>query len=371
MQVHLQSGNYGSTLQAAEEVVSLAKRYGGQDYVEAEALHFAAKAQLQLQLDSVRQRKTFQNLPSEAVESATEAVEKFRGLGNETSLATSLETLAAAHLQSKSAEKAASASEEAASLWRHIGTSHQQQQQHQLHEQQQQHLYQQNEARALLQLATAYLELGSIKKSEAEAAAATAHDLLSQLSEPSSRALRSLALDLQHHAQHYDDEFRSGLWAPQADTAGKLASGINSSVTAVAAKRRNNEGSDQKKFGGGSTLFDRKAFPWRPEQQRDEQEDGFAYAPQMHAARLGSMPVGQEDAVAGGAKGKGKGKGGGKGSAIRPASSYSRDELRKLTLIELYKYARAAGADFKRLSVAMDGDNPRDGLLAALLESAR
>ncbi|CAE7298913.1 unnamed protein product [Symbiodinium natans] len=44
----------------------------------------------------------------------------------------------------------------------------------------------------------------------------------------------------------------------------------------------------------------------------------------------------------------------------------SRQELQQLSLIELYKRARSSGADFKLLSIAMDSDNPKTGLLELL-----
>eukprot|EP00435_Cladocopium_sp_Y103_P049876 s1077_g15.t1 len=47
----------------------------------------------------------------------------------------------------------------------------------------------------------------------------------------------------------------------------------------------------------------------------------------------------------------------------------SPEELQNLSLIELYKRARACGADFKLLSIAMDSDNPKAGLLQLLTPS--
>eukprot|EP00930_Biecheleria_cincta_P096521 TRINITY_DN88354_c0_g1_i1.p1 TRINITY_DN88354_c0_g1~~TRINITY_DN88354_c0_g1_i1.p1 ORF type:complete len:1538 (+),score=383.34 TRINITY_DN88354_c0_g1_i1:19-4632(+) len=53
-------------------------------------------------------------------------------------------------------------------------------------------------------------------------------------------------------------------------------------------------------------------------------------------------------------------------SVKAPVPEMSRQELMKMSLIELYKRARSTGADFKQLSTAMDSDNPKAGLLDIL-----
>eukprot|EP00439_Symbiodinium_sp_Y106_P051350 s100_g6.t2 len=71
------------------------------------------------------------------------------------------------------------------------------------------------------------------------------------------------------------------------------------------------------------------------------------------------------------------GKGGGRALNAKPTEQRqtetkplrplpSRQELQQLSLIELYKHARSSGADFKLLSIAMDSDNPKTGLLELL-----
>ncbi|CAE7701401.1 FH18 [Symbiodinium sp. CCMP2592] len=71
------------------------------------------------------------------------------------------------------------------------------------------------------------------------------------------------------------------------------------------------------------------------------------------------------------------GKGGGRALKAKPTEQRqtetkparplpSRQELQQLSLIELYKHARSSGADFKLLSIAMDSDNPKTGLLELL-----
>ncbi|CAE7250801.1 unnamed protein product [Symbiodinium sp. CCMP2456] len=71
------------------------------------------------------------------------------------------------------------------------------------------------------------------------------------------------------------------------------------------------------------------------------------------------------------------GKGGGRALRAKPTEQRqtetkparplpSRQELQQLSLIELYKHARSSGADFKLLSIAMDSDNPKTGLLELL-----
>ncbi|CAE7850050.1 unnamed protein product [Symbiodinium microadriaticum] len=76
------------------------------------------------------------------------------------------------------------------------------------------------------------------------------------------------------------------------------------------------------------------------------------------------------------------GKGGGRALKAKPTEQRqtetkparplpSRQELQQLSLIELYKHARSSGADFKLLSIAMNSDNPKTGLLELLAPTCK
>ncbi|CAK9113055.1 unnamed protein product [Durusdinium trenchii] len=200
-------------------------------------------------------------LPVDALQAATRAVEAFREGGDLAGLASALRTLASAHLQKRSSHQAASAAEESSSIFRELGDRA-------------------AEVESLLQLAVAHLEAGS--QQDASAAAKRAQELCKTISD--SRG-HNISRELLQVTEHFDKEFRSGLWVPGKGMAAKIASGIGGEEVrkhkwfpqvqpeVVSASQKQEEQQIRDRRFGQAVPFQRKPFPWntkQPNVQSDE-----------------------------------------------------------------------------------------------------
>ncbi|CAE8651291.1 unnamed protein product, partial [Polarella glacialis] len=357
-------------------------------------------------------RGASRSLPTDPLQAATEAVEAFRSVGDEPGLASALRTLCAAHLQKKSAARAVAASKECCGLLRQVGDR-----------------WGEADALLQLATALLEAGCPQEAQESAESAQDLSMKLGDKHRQSLAQDLLQLARQYDDSfrsglwtsgGKGHAAKIASGIGGVQARAA--TAKNESQPKSDTPAKRFSPAVLfDRKPFPWRSVPEPaasraRKAdedIPWSPSAAEAEQSSEFRPAPraaqgpvrgqEVGVWRCGACGLKTEDpgdgARAGadgdfqwfcrtcwrswvdgylkearssgkaGKGGKAKGKGRGSQPESKPwpqAKAISREELQQMSLIELYKQARATGADFKQLSVAMESDNPKSGLVELL-----